>query len=98
MNHLPSSSMRHFHALMREPHAPCQPASGGPAGIVHQFKRIASIFDGPIFGHGLCLITADNVKLKTLLEAHAPSVRLALPPFPRKQDRAPLSNGPLNFG
>jgi hypothetical protein len=83
--------MRHFHALMREPHASRQLASGGEAGIVNQFKRIPSFNDAPIFGHGLCLITPDNVKMKPLLEPHAASARLALPPFPRKQDRAALS-------
>src|SRR5258708_778290 len=90
--------MRHFHALMREPHAPCQPASGGQAGIVHQFKRIPSIIHAPIFGHGLCLMIPDNVKTKTLLEAHAPSARLALPPFPRKQEATLFSNSLLNSG
>jgi len=61
--------------------------------MVHQFKRIPSFIDAPILGHGLCLMTPDNVKMKTLLEAHAPSARLALPPFPRKQDCTALSNG-----
>ena len=96
--HRPASSMRHFHALMREPHAPCQPASGGREGIVHQFKRIASIIDGPMFGDGPCLMTPGNVKMKTLLEAHAPSARLALPPFPRKQDATLFSDSLLNSG
>ena len=66
--------------------------------MVHQFKRIPIFIDAPIFGHGLCLITPDNVKMKTLLEAHAPSARLALPPFPRKQDATLFSNSLLNSG
>ncbi len=66
--------------------------------MVHQFTRIQSIIDAPTFGHGLCLMIPDNVKMKTLLEAHAPSVRLALPPFPRKQDATLFSNSLLNSG
>src|SRR5260370_32632513 len=76
--HSPASSMRHFHALMREFHALGQPASGGPAATVHQFKRIPSILDDPMFGHGLCLMIPDNVKMKTPPGGHAPSSPLAL--------------------